>query len=650
MNNQQFDALVRRLEVEATASPRAYKARVLGLALLGYLYIGAVLALMLALIGACVWIMATTQGTQAGLVKVVIGLLVFAGVIAKSLWVTFEPPRGRRLSRDEAPRLFEEAEEIRRALSAPRADVVLLSDEYNASVAQVPRLGIFGFPRNYLKVGLPLLAALPAAQVRAVLAHEFAHLSGAHGRFGNWIYRVRTSWYQLMQRLDERGSRASVIFKRFFDWYAPYFGAYTFVLMRQHEYEADRLAATVVGADAMAQTLVDLNVRGDFLESRFWPAVWRGADHGEAAPADVYDRLARQSCEALGAADARDWLTGALKRRTDTDDTHPALRDRLAALLHREVSPEGGAPDATTRFALPAAGHYLGAAHAALSAELGLGWQEAVLEAWQQRGEEAREGRARLAALREKLAAGPLDLEEQWQLASWTEDLEGAAAALPLYRALLDDTPDNPAARFAVGRLLLGAGDESGIALVEDAMSRDDDAVLPGCGVIYNFLAAEGRLEEADRWRERATVRAAMLEEAERERTFIDEKSRYVPSELPAEAVASLVEQLASMEGVRRAYLVKKQVRHFADEAPVHVLAIVPKSVRWSLNAVRREQEAAQQLAREIELPPGVNAFGIPSGATGLLRPMKKVTGSLVFDAKTHKRTRRSGARPQVRA
>jgi Zn-dependent protease with chaperone function len=650
MNNQQFDALVRRLEVEATASPRAYKARVLALALLGYLYIGAVLALMLALVGACIWIMATTQGTQAGLVKVVIGLLVFAGVIAKSLWVTFGPPQGRRLSRDEAPRLFEEAEEIRRALDAPRADVVLLSDEYNASVAQVPRLGIFGFPRNYLKVGLPLLAALPAAQVRAVLAHEFAHLSGAHGRFGNWIYRVRTSWFGLMQRLDERGSRASVIFTRFFDWYAPYFGAYTFVLIRQHEYEADRLAATVVGADAMAQTLVDLNVRGGFLESRFWPSVWKRAEHGEAAPADVYARLARESCEPLGAVDAREWLTGALKRRTDTDDTHPALRDRLAALLHREVSPEQGAPQATARFTAPAAAHYLGAAHAALSAELGLGWQEAVLEAWQQRGEEAREGRERLAALREKLAAGPLDLEEQWQLASWTEDLEGAAAALPLYRALLDGTPDNPAARFAVGRLMLAAGDESGIALVEDAMTRDDDAVLPGCGVIYNFLAGEGRLEEADRYRERATVRAAMLEEAERERTFIDEKSSYVPSELPPEAVASLVEQLASMEGVRRAYLVKKQVRHFADEAPLHVLAIVPKSVLWSLNAVRKEQEAAQQLAQAIELPPGVNAFGIPAGASGLLRPMKKVTGSVVFDAKTHKRTRRSGGRPQLRA
>lgn len=650
MNNQQFDALVRRLEAEATAAPRAYKARVLALALVGYLYIGAVLALMFALIGACVWIMATTQGTQAGLVKVVIGLLVFAGVIAKSLWVTFEPPAGRRLTRDEAPRLFEEAEEIRRALDAPRADVVLLSDEYNASVAQVPRLGIFGFPRNYLKVGLPLLAALPAAQVRAVLAHEFAHLSGAHGRFGNWIYRVRTSWYQLMQRLDERGSRASVIFKRFFDWYAPYFGAYTFVLMRQHEYEADRLAATVVGADAMAQTLVDLNVRGDFLESRFWPAVWKGAERGESAPGDVYARLARESCERLEADVAEEWRTGALKRRTDTDDTHPALRDRLAALLRREVGPERGAPDASVRFDAPAAAHYLGASHAPLSAELARGWQAAVVDAWHQRGEEAREGRERLADLRAKLAAGPLDLEEQWQLASWTEDLEGAAAALPLYRALLDRTPDNPAARFAVGRLMLGAGDESGIALVEDAMARDDDAVLPGCGVIYRFLAGEGRLEEADRWRERATVRAALLEEAERERTFIDEKSSYLPSELPPDAVASLVEQLASMEGVRRAYLVKKQVRHFADEAPLHVLAIVPKSVLWSLNAVRREQEAAQQLAQAIELPPGVNAFGIPSGASGLLRPMKKVTGSLVFDAKTHKRTRRSGSRPQLRA
>ena len=338
MDNSQFDALVRRLEPRAAASPRLYQTRVFLLALLGYAYIAGVLLLLLGLVAFCFWIAVTAERANAGLMKIAIALLVLAGVVARAMWVRFEPPAGRRLSRADAPKLFEEAETLRRKLDAPRAHVVLLSDEYNASVTQIPRLGIFGWPRNYLVVGLPLLEALPTEQVRAVLAHEFAHLSSAHGAFASWIYRVRMSWYQLMARLDASQSAATLIFRWFFDWYAPYFGACTFVLMRRHEYDADRLAADVVGRTRMAQTLVDLEVRGAYLGERFWPAVWREVETRITPPDDVYARLASAARAPLPEAQVHDWLSVALRGRTDTTDTHPSLRDRVGALV--------GAPDA----------------------------------------------------------------------------------------------------------------------------------------------------------------------------------------------------------------------------------------------------------------------------------------------------------------
>jgi hypothetical protein len=34
---------------------------------------------------------------------------------------------------------------------------VLVTPEFNASIAQVPRLGVFGWHRNYLRIGLPLM-------------------------------------------------------------------------------------------------------------------------------------------------------------------------------------------------------------------------------------------------------------------------------------------------------------------------------------------------------------------------------------------------------------------------------------------------------------------------------------------------------------
>jgi Zn-dependent protease with chaperone function len=143
---------------------------------------------------------------------------------------------------------------------------------------------MFGFPRNYLCIGMPLLVALPHSHVRAVLAHEFAHLSHAHGKFGAWCYRIRMTWSQLLHALEAERHWTARLFRWFFHWYVPLFAAYTFVLMRRHELEADDLAAEIVGRAAMAQTLVDLEVRGALLSNQFWSPLWDEAGTGPARP------------------------------------------------------------------------------------------------------------------------------------------------------------------------------------------------------------------------------------------------------------------------------------------------------------------------------------------------------------------------------
>ena len=625
-------------------SPRRYKARVLLLALLGYAYIGAILAILLGALAGVVWATIHARGGNGGLAKIAIALAVLTWVVGKALWVRFEPPAGRVLRREEAPALFAEAEELRRALQAPSADVILLTDDYNAAVSQVPRLGIFGFPRNYLSVGLPLLTALPASHVRAVLAHEFAHLSHAHGKFMTWVYRVRRTWYQLMAHFDENPSWFARVFRWFFDWYTPYFGAHTFVLLRRHEYEADRLAAGVVGPMAMAQTLVDLNVRDRVVSERFWPSVWAEADSRETPPAGVYERMAASAREPLPAADADAWVAAAFRRRTDTDDTHPALRDRVAALVGGTEPgrlPDGTPLRATPSVGAPAAAHYFGSGHRSIAKEMSATWQAMAEASWEHTRAARSEAREGIAELTAKAAAEPLDLDERWQLADWTEDIEGADAALPMLEALLRDDPEHASALFSTGRMLLARRDERGIAMIEQVMARDANAVLPGCGLVCNFLADEGRLEEAARYRERGSVRAVLLQDAERERTLITPKDTYLPSELPAETVQELIDQLDRFEHVGRAYLARKVVRHFADEAPVHVLVVLARH-RWYWMDPKKQLAQAEAITHALALPLGVNAFALSPMQGEILKPLTKVPGSLVYDAAKRKAERQA--------
>src|SRR5687767_12471128 len=143
LTNEQFDALVARLTREAESRPLWYKTRVFLLAMLGYAYVFGILLVLLAIVAGVLYIVSTGRGLRL-LSDLAIPLAVFAWFVSKSLWVKIEPPEGREVHSDEAPRLFAAIDDVCRKLRAPRADVVLLNEDYNAMVSQVPRLGIFG--------------------------------------------------------------------------------------------------------------------------------------------------------------------------------------------------------------------------------------------------------------------------------------------------------------------------------------------------------------------------------------------------------------------------------------------------------------------------------------------------------------------------
>src|SRR5205814_4685403 len=100
----------------------------------------------------------------------------------RALLVRVKAPQGRAVTRTEAPELFAVLDDLQTQLRSAAFHQVFIDPRCNAGVVQVPRLGVFGWSRNYLLIGLPLLDGLSPDEMRAVLAHEFAHLSREHGR------------------------------------------------------------------------------------------------------------------------------------------------------------------------------------------------------------------------------------------------------------------------------------------------------------------------------------------------------------------------------------------------------------------------------------------------------------------------------------
>jgi Zn-dependent protease with chaperone function len=330
MANEEFSALVARLEQQSRERPGWYKARVTLLAILGYGYVGIVLALLLALSAA---VIASAVYLKALAVKIAIPILFVVGLVLKAMWVRLSPPEGRALGPREAPALFEMLERLRRKLKAPRFHRVLMTGDFNAAVVQQPRLGLFGWHRNYLLIGLPLMKSLTPEQFEAVLAHEFGHLARGHGRMSNWIYRLRMTWARLMSALEGQRSWGTFLFRRFFNWYAPYFSAYSFPLARANEYEADATAARLVSPGALGQALTAVNVIGSYLGENYWPRIYRQAGNLPQPRLAPFTELGGGLASDLkDESSVRRWLDQALERVTTVDDTHPALAERVKAI------------------------------------------------------------------------------------------------------------------------------------------------------------------------------------------------------------------------------------------------------------------------------------------------------------------------------
>ena len=564
MSDERLELLIARCARLAERWPRLYRLGAVALAGLGlgYVVFWVLLALGLGLL--CLLM------GRGGTMKLGVALIVLAFVLGRALWVKFEPLEGRRLTREQVPALFAVLDELRALGRVPPISEVILDDAFNASMVQRPRFGLLGGTRNYLIVGLPYLLALSPEQFRAVLAHELGHLAGAHGRLGAWIYRVRTTWRQLLEIFEKGEARLEWLFRPFLRWYEPRLNAYTFALRRRQEIEADVFSAETAGAQHAAEALVVASVVGRHLRGSFWPALNQRPAHEPEPPA--LHREMQRAFRSIPPAEARNHLSAALAEAADPFDTHPSLAERLAAL----GQPAPALPPVPTE---SAADRYLGEALAELGPALDHEWSWRVLASWRQAHQQARAGRERLAELDARHARGEtLDDGEAFERADLVEDHRNVEEALALFRALVARSPRHALGNFALGRMLLARGDGAGIGHLEVAMAEEPEAIPSGCGRIIDYLESVARADEAAPYRARLEAAVAQRRAAQEAREGISQSDHFVPHELDDLDLAAIVEQLRRIRAVRRAWLVRKELE---DEGPpIYLLAF---ERRWSL-------------------------------------------------------------------
>ena len=614
----EFAELVRRIEADADRNLALYKLKVLLLALLGYAYIFFVLAVLLAVVALLFWTILTGKGLNSIVIKLEIGLLVLMSIVARAMWVKVPAPEGIELTKEQAPALFETVEEIRRAVDGPVVHSIQITDEFNASVVSVPRLGLFGWPRHYLLIGLPLTHAVSAAEFRAVLAHELGHLAGAHGRFSSWIYRIRKTWDQLMSVLESRRHWGTWFFNRFFKWYVSFFGAYSFVLARRHEYEADLCASEIATAQTTANMLIRIEIYGWLVSEKFWNEVCEQVKK-QGEPPSPFSQMPASLRAGLKSDEADRWLKSALERQTESYDIHPSLKDRLSALGQQPQ------PAAITESAAEA---YLAETLDELTKCLNLKWQEENGDFWKEEHERFQTIDRELRELNQRAENSTLTVEETFKRAYLIELTENDQAALPFYREALNLDENDARSNFAVGRILLSQDRTEGVLHLERAMDQQERFIPLSCQLLANYFHEKGDVVAAQKYSRRFAEFSRVASNAWAERNQVSFVERFISHDLPDGEVEQLRSELAKNARIREAYLVRKELKYQPD-TPLYTLGLVFDQ-NW-LKRSNGDSEFAKKLPTTLKTSWQLYSFVLDAQNKRLEAILRQIPNSLIY-------------------
>ena len=374
-------------------------------------------------------------------------------------------------------------EEVRCKAAAPRVHEVLLTNDVNAAVVQVPRLGMFGWQKNYPILGLPLMQLMSPEELKAVLATS----SGT--------FRARN---------------------------------------------------------------------------------------------------------------------------TSTADTHPCLRDRLAALNVAANVPEP--------IGRSAADELFGGKLATLIEHFDTEWRSATEAWWRGRHAHMRNGREKLTALAQRPTAEMTDVE-LYEYAAAVEEFDDADKAFELYETLVLERGARRGAKFAYARLLL-RGDESAIGMLDEVMSEMPEATLSGCALIVDYLLAHGRETEAKPYIQRYHERREAEAQARAARETLLVKDTYLPHTLGEGSLASLKATLTRHADVKAAYLVRKRTPE--NTPPLHVVGVLRRTHALKVDGSTANHELIQRLARDTEVPEELLFIWLNGKQKSFRRAFEKVAGSRI--------------------
>jgi Zn-dependent protease with chaperone function/TolA-binding protein len=267
-------------------------------------------------------------------IVVVIGVsmawAVLKSIFAKGSGQSF----GVRKTAADCPRFCEAVGEVAAKVGTDPVDELYLGPGAGISVHQQGRgpFGIFGVKRRVLSVGWATLRYLTIGELKAILAHEYAHFSHRDTFYSRFIYQVTLSIAHALGGMAAAGGRLNYV-NPFYWFFVLYYRAYSLLaagFSRSREFLADRIAASLYGKDVFFSALTKVATDGTLFEATAYQNVHHLLAEGKTF-VNLYDAFASYRDDQLSDAERQKLYEDMLHQQGSLFSSHPTVRERLAA-------------------------------------------------------------------------------------------------------------------------------------------------------------------------------------------------------------------------------------------------------------------------------------------------------------------------------
>ena len=250
-----------------------------------------------------------------------------------------------RITREQAPKLFDMVSTLCREMEASPPDNIILELGTNFFVTDADVITFDGqYDSQTLCISAPLLHVLNLEELKSIIAHELAHFTGDDLVYSRKFYPVYRGTLAALKDMEKIESRDSDLYRcltlpllvpmGILRSYLKAFSKIERRISRRRELRADSLAAKASSSPTMASALVKVYTYGLLWGQHLEEWVVEALNEGKAFTniSDLFVKVFTPE-ESLLKEIAQD-STSCLTHPTDT---HPSLKDRLAALGEEQI-------------------------------------------------------------------------------------------------------------------------------------------------------------------------------------------------------------------------------------------------------------------------------------------------------------------------